>query len=168
MKSKLLNLDLIIKKPGLGPYDLPRFDKVAIQINHNAAIKNKLALFPAISASMNLTNQYPQIRTASASYASFSIRKGMQFSLLTTLRHTNLLRNFYYKFMFFVYPQYFIAVDTSVLTNVFITPSSDSNFHIGIKISPSVTANIALILHVPNKEHSELKRFYFSYWNLPV
>lgn len=150
----------MIKKPGLHPYQLPRMDKVSIQINHNPAIKNKLALLPAISASLNMTNQYPQIRTASASYASFNIRKGMQFSLLTTLRQQEILRNFYYKLMFFVYPPYFIAVDTSVLANVYITPSSDKNFHIGLKIAPSVTANIALILNVSDLE---LKRFYFSY-----
>jgi hypothetical protein len=175
MKSKLLDLDMLINNPDSTPQTLPKLNKIVVQINHNPAIKNKNALFTAIAASMNLTNQFPKINTANSSYASFNIRKGMQYSLVTTLRQQESITNFYLKFMFLVYPQYFIIADTSILSNVYPGSPLNQNFHIGVKIDPKVSANI--IFHLKNsltdtlsysnislsKDSSNLNKFFFSF-----
>jgi hypothetical protein len=91
----------------------------------------------------------------------------MQYSLLTTIRHEELIYNFLLKFLFFIYPQYFIAIDTSIPSNVFPAKSLDNNYHIGIKIGNQVSANIGIILKNNNKQNKELQeiinRFFFSY-----
>lgn len=171
MKSKLLDLDMLIKDCDSKPTHLPKLSKIVLQINHNPAIKNRNALYTAIAASMDLTNQYPKINTATASYSSFNIRKGMQYSLITTLRN-HFIKDFYLKFMFLVYPQYFILVDTSILSNVYPASPSNHHFHIGIKINNLVSANILFVLQPTVSPLSLFHRpishsFFFSYWNLP-
>jgi hypothetical protein len=163
----------MIKIPDIHPYQVTKFEKAVLHINHNPAVLNKHALLPAISSCIDLTNQYPAIHTAPSSFASFNVRKGMQLSLLSTIRNYSLI-DLYFKFMFQIYPQYLNTIDTSISSNLFKTlpdgtptgsPSS-GNYHIGLSVTPphdkvqAVTGNFSFVC---KSSHSDINRFFLSY-----
>ncbi len=162
LQSKWLDMDQMIKSANKHPYQVIKLEKAVLQINHNPAIKNTHAIIPAIWSSIELTNQYPVIKKASLSYASFGIRKGMQNSLMTTIRR-NAISELYYKFLFQIYPQQLNTIDTTIEDNIFKKLPNTGNFHFGIK--GNVSGNLIFVL---GKDLDILKRFYLSYWNLPV
>ncbi len=167
LHSPLLDLDLLIKKPDLHPYDIPQFEKAVLHINHNPVVSNKFAILPAISAGLDFTNQYPAVHTAKLSYASFNVRKGMQLSLLTTIRSINLL-DLYYKFMFIILPQHLNSMESNS-NNIFKILPNSGNFHIGISIFNKVSGNLIFILKSKGKSlDPKFKRIVFSFFNFPV
>jgi ribosomal protein L5 len=168
LKSQILDLDLLIKLPNIHPYDVLEFNKAVLHINHNPAVSNKLSLLPAISSVLDFTNQYPAVLSANSSFASFNVRKGMQLSLLSTVRNLN-LRDLYYKFMFFIFPD---KLNSSDSNSIFRSLPVSGNFHIGISLFPKISGNLIFVLNSKsgkflsndyNHNVSKFKRIVFSF-----
>lgn len=156
-----LDLDIIIKIPNSTPFQNPRFRKAVLFLNYNPAIAEKKELFYPLQASFSFFPQSAKILKSSKSFSSFSIRKGMQRSIISTIHNPRGIHFSYLSFIFFFLP---LASSHSSLS-VFHKVSPNGDYSSGIVLPPSFHANISYIIGSDSKFASKL---FFSYFLFPT
>lgn len=91
INNRILN-DLITKFPSINPYQKPSLEKVIVDVTMSSQeFSDKTSIFPLLYSIINWTGQYPKIKYAKNSVASFKVRKGSEIGVLVTLRNQKLL-----------------------------------------------------------------------------
>lgn len=84
-----IDQDLIAKIPTSNPYNKVKLEKVVIDLTLSSKSTEKNVI-PLLHTLAYFTGQYPSIKTAKKSVASFKLRKGTDIGVLNTLRRQKL------------------------------------------------------------------------------
>jgi large subunit ribosomal protein L5 len=84
--KNIVKIDFIYKTKPKNSFDIPKIDKVNVNISSKSVIENSKTILYPIMALKLITNQRPTICKAKRSVAVFKLRKGMLIGAKVTLR----------------------------------------------------------------------------------
>lgn len=152
-----LQYDLLLKKPDLHPFQIPSIKAALLTVCSNPILHQNPALLAKVITSLSLlTNQTPLLLKTKQSFASFHLKKGVEFPVLCTVRRHSLWITYFY-LLFWMQLH-----NPGSIRNGYM-----SGFTMNRKLEVGeMTGNFQLVVE-PASSSAELKQFLFSYWLLP-